>query len=87
MSGSRPEHAAAAGGELSSLGPQQHRSPSTLKGLPRAVMFTEFGGLALLELLLWLSYRRRHLRWRAQGAFARWENDVVRRGPRHPRSR
>jgi hypothetical protein len=56
------------------------------KGLQRAVVFTEIGGLALLELLWWVSYRRRHLRWRAQGAFSRWENDVIRRRPRRPGS-
>ena len=85
MSGSGPERAPFSGSESSSLGPQPHRPWSTPKRLQRAVVVTEIGGLVLFELLLWLSSRRRHLRWRAQGAFERWENDV-RRGPRRPGS-
>ena len=81
MSGSGPERAPFSGSESSSLGPQPHRPQYTPTRLERAVVFTEIGGLVLLELLWWVSSRRRQLRWRAQGALARWEDGL----PRRPR--
>jgi hypothetical protein len=46
-------------------------------GLGRTITATELAGLILLEILLWISYRRQRLRWRTQNAVARWENDLI----------
>jgi hypothetical protein len=56
--------------------------PTTSRSVGRAVRFTEIGGLAALQLLLWLSYRHRRVRWRVQGAVTNWENDLKRGGSR-----
>ncbi|HEX8804065.1 MAG TPA: hypothetical protein VF743_07720 [Acidimicrobiales bacterium] len=57
-------------------------------GLRRVITAVEIVALLLFELLLWISYRRQRLRWRTQGAVARWENDFVRgRRQRRPRRR
>jgi hypothetical protein len=58
--------------------PRQERRPTdTGGGLRQAIRLTEAGSLVVLEAVLWLRYRRQRLRWRAQGALARWEHDLV----------
>ncbi len=82
MTDPRPDSARFPGAEPSSLDRQQRRPQFRSKDLRRAITLTEIGGLALLELVLWLAYRRRHLHWRVNGAIAKWENDFE-----HPRAR
>jgi hypothetical protein len=60
---------------------------STTERLPGAMLITTIGGLVVYELVLWCSDRRRTLRWRAQGAIARWEHDLGRRRPRRTDAR
>lgn len=67
-------------------GGQRGGLPPT-SGLRRAVRLTEIGGLVVLQAVLWLAYRRQHLRRRMQGAVARWENDPARRRTRQAGNR
>jgi hypothetical protein len=60
----------------------QLRRPFTAERLWRAIKLAEIGGIALLNVFVWFSYRRRRVRWRAQGAVARWEHDFARRRAR-----
>jgi len=56
----------------------QHRGVgSKATDLWRTMSRTKFAAIVLLEALVWISYRRRRLRWQAQGAFARWERNVT----------
>jgi hypothetical protein len=58
--------------------PRQERRPThTNGGVRQAIRLTEVGSLVVLEAVLWLRYRRQRLRWRAQGALARWEHDLT----------
>jgi hypothetical protein len=54
----------------------------TTERRPGAMLLTTIGGWVIYELVLWLSDRRRTLRWRAQGAISRWEHDLARRRTR-----
>jgi hypothetical protein len=57
--------------------------PMSANELRRAIRLAEAGGLVLLNVALWLAYRRQRTQWRIEGAVARWENTRGRR--RRPR--
>ena len=80
MKGSRLDGTSLAEGTSASSGPQEGR-PSTSSNLERVVVTAGIAGVALIPLLLWLSYRQQDVRWRIQGAVTRWANGV----PRRPR--
>jgi hypothetical protein len=52
----------------------------------RLVTTAEITGFVLLNVLLWVSYGRRRLHLRAQGAVARWDNAFA-HGRTRPRAR
>ena len=59
---------------------RRHPGPrsSTLHHLARAMPLIELGALVLFQAIWWVSYRRRRLGWRAQGALARGEQGRTR---------
>jgi hypothetical protein len=53
--------------------------------LRRAATATEITGFALLNVVLWVAYARRRVRWRAQGTFDRWEHEFIHGRPHRRR--
>lgn len=65
---------------------QRGRLPPT-NGLRRAIRLAEIASLVVFQAVLWLAYRRQRLRWRTQGAVARWEHELAHRRARQPGNR
>ena len=84
MSGPGPDRAPVSGSESSSLGRQTDLTWSMPKGMRRAVVFTEVGGLVLLELSCGSPLGDDTFSGGLKVPSRRWGDDA-RREPRRPR--
>jgi hypothetical protein len=58
---------------------RRYREPFRSTGVRRAIVVAEIGFFVLVQFYRRVTYGNRRLRWQAQGAVSRWENNLERR--------